>query len=125
MKQFNRVKGSVGEQIAADFLRSNGFHIIEQNYSSKFGEIDIIATKNGVIHFIEVKLKVGDRYGIPEEMINKYKLNKVMRMAEMYLIQNPKLNNYAYQVDVVAIVTEKEGGTERITHYENVSIDFL
>lgn len=119
-KTFNRIKGNQGEEMAANYLRENGYQIIDQNNSTKFGELDIIATKDNILTFIEVKFKQTEDYGTPEEMIGKNKLAQVKRTAEMYLLTNPDIAKQfnVYQIDAICIVEE----TGRITHYENISI---
>jgi len=100
-----------------DGFNNGGYDWCIKNWGAKWGEIDLICTKNNVLVFVEVKLKMGDRFGSPEEMVNKRKLGQIMRMAEVYeskLVQK--------RIDVVAIVmdeTTKE--VERISHYEGVS----
>lgn len=118
-KQFNRIKGKDGEEIAAKFLKEKGYQIIDQNNSTKFGELDLIVNKNNILIFVEVKFKTTEDFGTPEEMIGKSKLAQVKRTAEMYLLTNPDMANKfdKYQIDAVCIVEE----TGRISHYENLT----
>jgi len=118
MKQLNREVGKRGEEIAEEYLVKKGYKILEKNYSTKFGEIDLIATKDSVLVFIEVKLKQTEDFGTPEEMIGTLKLAQVQRMAEFYLMDNPDVaKKYdSYRIDAVCIV-----GNDRITHYENLT----
>lgn len=119
-KTFNRLKGNQGEDTAAKWLAEHGYQIIERNNSTKYGELDIIATKNNILIFVEVKFKQTEDFGTPEEMIGKNKLNQVKRTAEFYLLNNPDIaKSYdRYQIDAVCIVEE----TGRVTHYENISM---
>lgn len=125
MKQQNYKKGKTGEDIAESYLVKNGFRIIEKNWNTRFGEIDLIATKNNVLHFVEVKLKVGTYFGSPEEMINKRKIWQVMKTGEAYLLKNKQLaSQYAKtQVDAVCIVINHEGVEERVDYYENLTFE--
>ncbi|EKE06410.1 MAG: hypothetical protein ACD_19C00014G0024 [uncultured bacterium] len=118
-KQFNRIKGKDGEEMAVKFLKEKGYTIIDQNNSTKFGELDLIVTKNNILIFVEVKFKQTEDYGTPEEMIGKNKLNQVRRTAEMYLVINPDIAKQfdRYQIDAICIVEE----TGRISHYENLT----
>lgn len=118
-KTFNRLKGKEGEEMAAKFLREKGYQIIDQNNSTKFGELDLIASRNNILIFIEVKFKQTEDYGTPEEMIGINKLNQVKRTAELYLLTNPDIAKQfeSYQIDAVCIVEE----TDRITHHENLT----
>lgn len=122
MKKQNYAKGKTGEEIAATFLSKHGFSIIEKNFSNRFGEIDLIATKDKWLIFVEVKLKVGEDFGSPEEMINKRKLAQIRRTAEIFLGKNYKLKKEfpQHRIDAVCIVLEKGGETKRISHYEMV-----
>lgn len=118
MKQLNKTLGKLGEDMAADFLRKRGYKILDQNNSTKWGELDLIVTKNNILIFVEVKLKTTEDFGAPEEMIGRNKLAQVKRTAEMYLLNNRDIANKfnRYQIDAICIVEE----TNRITHYENI-----
>ena len=118
MKQLNRQKGVTGEEKAATLLREKGYTIIDQNNSTKWGELDLIVSKGDILVFVEVKLKTNDDFGSPEEMIGKNKLAQVRRTAEMYLLNNLDIASQfdRYQIDAVCIVEE----TGRINHYENL-----
>lgn len=122
IKTFNYKKGKFGEDIARDFLLKKDFELIEQNYQNKIGEIDLIMAKDGVLVFVEVKLKIGDRYGTPEEMIGKGKLFKIRKTAESYLVLNSNIKRkYAkYRIDVVCMVMDENKKVERISYYENL-----
>ena len=101
----NYKKGKEGEEIAKKFLEQKGFRLIESNYNNKLGEIDLIMSNKEVLVFVEVKLKVGDKFGSPEEMISKYKLNRIRRIAESFLMLNPEIkrNFLKYRLDAVCI----------------------
>jgi putative endonuclease len=118
-KIFNRLKGKQGEDLAADYLKQKGYQIVDQNNSTKFGELDIIASKNDILVFVEVKFKQTEDYGTPEEMIGQNKLMQVRRTAELYLLTNPDIEKQfdKYQIDAVCIVEE----TGRISHHENLT----
>ena len=95
---------------------------MEKSYSTRFGEIDLVATKDDILVFVEVKLKQGQDFGNPEEMIDPKKLSQVLRMAEFYLLDKPKVaKEYgSYRIDAVCIVAGYGGEVERISHYENI-----
>ncbi|MFA5532481.1 MAG: YraN family protein [Candidatus Shapirobacteria bacterium] len=119
----NYKKGREGEEIAREFLIKKGFRLIESNYNNKLGEIDLIMVDKDILIFVEVKLKVGDRFGTPEEMINKYKLSRIRRIAEGFLILETIAKNYQkYRIDAVCIVLDEYKKIERINHYENIQL---
>lgn len=118
MKQLNKLVGARGEEIAANWLTANGYQLIARNNFTKWGELDLIASKNNILVFVEVKLKSTEEFGTPEEMIGPSKLQQIRKAAEMYLLNNPQIASKfeRYQINAVCIV-EKTG---RITHYENL-----
>ena len=122
MKQFNKSLGKLGEDKASEYLRQNGFEVLERNYLTKFGEIDIIAIKDNILRFVEVKLKKGDDFGTPEEMIGKNKLFQVTRMSQFYLMAKPEIaKKYdQYSIDAVCVVVDENEEIERINLYENI-----
>jgi len=123
MKQGNYLKGKLGEQMAADFLRQKGYRILETNFRTRFGEIDLIAAKDGRLVFVEVKLKVGSELGTPEEMITLTKISQVKQTAEVFLQQNPALatNFLRYRIDAVCLVLNEDYSIKSIRHYENLT----
>ena len=118
MKNQNKITGNRGEELASKYLEKKGFLIVERNFRTRFGEIDIVCRDGQTLVFVEVKTKIGHDFGEPEEMVNKSKIGKVKRMGEVYL-QDNKLD-VACRVDVVAIVMESGGEVERIEHYQAV-----
>lgn len=77
--------GDIGEQFAAEILSNSGYEIIGRNYMTKRGEIDIIALRDGILHFIEVKTRNGDQYGTPAESVTRVKQQRMRRAAEQYI----------------------------------------
>lgn len=120
IKNYN--KGKEGEEIAREFLIKKNFVLIESNYSNNLGEIDLIMTEKDWLVFIEVKLKIGDKYGNPEEMIGVNKLNQIKRVANLFLLtDSPVTKKYKkFRVDAVCIVQNLDGTINRINHYDNL-----
>jgi len=118
MKSNNKKTGKAGEDQASVYLEKIGYRIVERNFSTRFGEIDIVCYDKEKLVFVEVKAKIGHDFGEPEEMVNRGKLSQVKRMGEVYL-QN-KMMDVSCRVDVVAIVFNKDMSIERISHFEGV-----
>lgn len=93
--------GEAGEALAVDYLTGKGFVILHKNWRYRHWEIDIIALKEGVLHFIEVKTRTTDFRGFPEESVTKSKIQYLISAGEEYLFQNPKWQRVLY--DVLAI----------------------
>lgn len=109
-KDFARQKGFAKEQVAVDWLILQGFEIIDRNFSAKSGEIDIVASKESVTHFIEVKS--GTTFE-PIYAITPAKLQKVITTAQVYR-QNKKLYG-AYQIDACIVKGKSVELVENIT----------
>ncbi len=102
-KMRNKIEGDMGETRAVQFLRGKGYRILQTNYKTKFGEIDIIAQDGKVIVFVEVKERATLAYGRPIEAVNFQKQQKIRRVAEFYLMM--KHSPYAdCRFDVIEIL---------------------
>jgi len=119
MKKFNLETGNLGEEIAKKYLREKNYQILEQNYETKYAEIDIIAEEKDEIVFVEVKTRVGELFGRPEEALNGNKLYRLKRNANYYA----SIKGFdKYRVDAICIVLTENNEVERINHYENITI---
>jgi len=104
--------GHAGEDIGCQFLESKGFKVLERNYRRPWGEIDIVAEKDGIVRFIEVKAVSRESLPDisremdyrPEEMVTPDKLRKVARTAALYM--ENKRDKREYQVDVVGVIMD-------------------
>jgi putative endonuclease len=119
-KKDNTKTGRLGESIAQDYLKKKGYKIIDVNYKTKFAEIDLITQFKGILVFVEVRARVGDDFGIPEQSLIRKKVNKVIKNAQMYM----KYKGYTgrYRIDAVCIVLDKNKKLLRLNHYENITI---
>lgn len=88
MKIFNKQKGDIGENIAENYLKRQGYKIIRRNFKTKVSEIDIIAVKDKILTFVEVKSRANDEYGMPYEAVDTRKMNKIRQGAEIFLLSN-------------------------------------
>jgi putative endonuclease len=115
--QSTREKGYLGEDIAIAYLKENGYKILKQNFIfGKLGEIDIIAEKNNILVFVEVKSRTNSSYGDPLESVNFKKQVHLRRTAEGYLHIN-KIYNRECRMDVIAVDLTREKPV--IRHIEN------
>ncbi|MBC7196082.1 MAG: YraN family protein, partial [Deferribacterales bacterium] len=95
-------KGKKGEELALNFLENNGYKLIEKNFKSKFGEIDLIMKDGEVIVFVEVKYRLSEDYGSPKDAVTYEKMKKIIKTAEYFIVKN-NLNSL-YRFDVVSIL---------------------
>lgn len=107
MSLYQKNLGRTGEDLAFDYLKSRSFFILEKNFSSKFGEIDIIAEKNHCLYFIEVKTRSNLNHGAPYEAVNKRKIYHIKKAAQYYLLKN-RFEGYKLKIAVFSILIEGE-----------------
>ena len=117
VKQFNKVKGDGGEAIACDFLEKNGYQIVKRNWRGKGGEIDIIAKKNDVLHFVEVKMRENDDYGTGRFAVGLRKQANIRRLASLFLIEQGLYDQVFCCFDVLEINGTFDSYT--VEHLEN------
>lgn len=108
--------GQEGEKLAVNFLKEQGFKILETNFRSKFGEIDIIAIDKDALVFIEVKTRSSQQFGLPEEAVGFRKLDHIIKTINFYRSIRKNLPE-GDRIDVVAIETS----TGRIDLIKNVT----
>lgn len=113
MSLFKKTLGREGEDRAARFLAKKGYKILERNYSTRSGEIDLVALHNGEVVFVEVKTRTSDAYGAPELAVNPRKQLRMIKAALGY-IKYKKLHQMPCRFDVVAITAAAENGVELI-----------
>jgi len=94
--------GKKGEEIAAEYLKKKGYKIIERNYRSNTGEIDIIALHKGTTVFVEVKTRKGNEFGLPQEAVDRHKQWKIEKVALNY-IRHRHLPEASFRFDVVSV----------------------
>lgn len=102
--------GTSGEELAWRFLKKKGYRIIERNYKTPIGEIDLIANDRGVTVFIEVKTRSSISFGFPFEAVHTKKRQKLRNLALLYLKQKKILSPVRF--DVLSIILRNNGDSE-------------
>ena len=95
--------GSIGEDMAVEFLKSRGVKILERNYQNRFGEIDIIGREDNTLLFIEVKYRKNESFGYPLEAVGFAKREKIRKMASFFLNEN-HYYHYNIRFDCIGII---------------------
>jgi len=108
MENNNQDLGMKGEALAAAHLKKKGFRILESRYRTPFGEIDLIAEQNQVIHFIEVKCRRHNGYGGALAAITPAKCQHLKRAIQWYLIEKPECRKQFLQVTAIGIRIQGE-----------------
>jgi putative endonuclease len=99
--------GREGESAALTFIKKKGYRILEKNFRSKVGEIDIIAEQDGVIVFIEVKARTNHEFGHPLNALTPAKQRKIIQTAQSFLARK-RLSEKPMRFDVVALTSKSE-----------------
>ncbi len=97
-----KVSGDLGEDFAVEFLKKKGYEIIDRNFRTRVGEIDIVAVYEDTLVFVEVKTRWNKKFGLPEEAVTLKKLEKIKKTGQLFAKQNPNLPK-KQRIDVVAI----------------------
>lgn len=130
MNQTEKQKvGKTGEDTACSFLLKEGFSIIERNYLKKWGEIDIVARKGKMLHFVEVKTvscenvrNISQETVIknPEENIHNWKVKRLSRAIQTYLVDRHVSHETNWQFDMIAVFLDIKNKEAKVRFSENV-----
>lgn len=112
-----REKGNKGEAFAAEYFLNKGFALCDNNYHSRYGEIDIILENNEYIVFVEVKTRKPHTLSRGIEAVNKSKRLKIIKTAFVYLLNNS--SDKQPRFDVAEVIINDNGTLEIINHFEN------
>ncbi len=115
--------GHRGENIAASWLTSHGYRVIERNWRRPCGELDLIAERGGEFVAIEVKTRRGDAMGAPEEAITPAKRRKLIATLQTYMMERGA-EQAVYRIDVIAVRLDRAGRWLETVHYPSaVALD--
>ncbi len=110
----NIEKGQMGEKLAKDYLLNKGYKLVDQNYSSKYGEIDLIFTYEDILVFVEVKTRSNISYGFPYEFVDNNKQERIIKTSMIYIQEN-NFDDIQLRYDIVEIYLN----SSKIQHIEN------
>ena len=98
-----RILGDYWENVAEKFLKKNHLKTVKRNYFCPMGEIDLIMQDNGILMFVEVKYRKNDDWVSAAQSVTKSKQIKIIKAAQLFLLQNKKYKDLICRFDVVAI----------------------
>jgi putative endonuclease len=99
--------GKQGEEMAAEWLQSQGFKLLHRNWKHSYFELDVVAVKNNILHFIEVKTRTTDTFGHPEEGVTAKKLERLMNAGEAFLELYPGWKRIQYDILSIRLFRQK------------------
>jgi len=119
--------GQWGEEQAAEIYKSKGFEVLDRNYFNRrgkqVGEIDLVAAKDKLIVFIEVKTRSSDRYGSPADAVNQFKQQKLLKSCKIFIQNHPQYQEYQMRIDVVEIKANLDRSEKSVNIIENAVED--
>lgn len=116
MTLHNKQIGDRGEQIAVDQLTQKGFQILRRKARSQSGEVDIIAEKNGQVHFVEVKTRTTTEMGYPESAITPTRYKRMQICAQEFALE---MNISSFQIDLISILLQAHDKSE-VYFFDNI-----
>ncbi len=112
--------GALGEKLACDYLVDKGFNILGKNYRVTFGEIDIVAKRKDILHFVEVKTIANTGGGFyAEDRVDYKKQRKLRNMAQIWLSKNNYPQDIPYQIDIIGILANQTTRMAKLHYFPN------
>ena len=115
----NKIIGAYGEQLACAYLERQGYEIIRRNYKASYKELDIVARKEDMLIFAEVKTRTSNWYGGGEEAVT-YQKQQAMKKGIGSFLYRERVWHRDVRADVITITIDKRRKTAKIKHYENI-----
>lgn len=111
--------GNAGERYAERLLEARGHTIIARQWRRAEGEFDLVTLDGTELVFVEVRTRRGARFGTPEESVGAAKADRLVRLADHFLIAHPEHGSRVWRIDLVAIELDRTGRIDRAEHYVN------
>jgi len=116
----NKITGNYGEDLAVNFLKKQGYKILERNYRIRGGEIDIVCMDGDYLVFVEVKSRLSDEYGPPEESMTPWKIKYLLKTAQFYLLKMD-WGDKPYRLDFIGIDFVEDKENPKIELIKNIT----
>lgn len=112
--------GNYGEDLAVEYLKKNGYKILERNYRIRGGEIDIVAMDGETLVFVEVKARWSHEYGPPVESMTPWKIKYLVKTAQFYVLKIG-WGNKEYRLDFISIDFAEDRNNPKIELIKNIT----
>ena len=113
--------GNFGEKIAADYLIEKGYLLLDRNYHTRYGELDLVMLEDGIVVFVEVKTRTSETFGHPEESITQSKLEHLQNAGLLWLQAHPESSD-DWRIDAISILMHRNGNIQDIKHFINANL---
>ena len=111
--------GNIGEKIAANYLQNQGYQLLDQQYTTRYGELDLVMFESGSVIFVEVKTRTTDTFGMPETSITPEKLERIQNAGLLWLQEHPEINDF-WRIDVISVILDHYNKVKDVQHFINV-----
>ena len=115
MKKYNKCIGNYGEDLACSFLKNLGYTILDRNFRTRYGEIDIICSYKDIIIFLEIKSRYTNNYGLPIESVTYSKQKQIIKLSKSY-IHLKNLYNFNIRYDIISIIFSNKDNSYKLSH---------
>ncbi len=115
----DKLRGRMGEALAADYLRRKRYTLLACNYHSRFGEIDLIAKKRGVVAFVEVKLRADGAFLSAMEQVDAHKRERILRTAMCWIAAHNDGLQPRFDVCEIYLPRGEDPSKARVNYLEN------
>lgn len=117
----NLLVGKIGEDAAAKYIQSLGYTILERNFKARYAELDIVALDQNTLVCIEVKSRIGDRFGLPQEAVTPKKLFSIQRALLYYVLMHPEAPK-SLRIDVISVILGTTNEVSKIEYFKNITM---
>jgi putative endonuclease len=114
-----KILATIGENLAVDYLVRLGYKIVCRNYSTAWGELDVVAVNGSELIIAEVKTRTGNSYVAAENAINLSKQKKITLAALKFLNDNPSYSDLSCRFDAILVLYDNKNDSYRINHLPN------
>lgn len=119
---YQKQLGNKGERIAAEYLQRENFQLLDKQYHTRFGELDIVALEFGMVVFVEVKTRTSDRFGLPEASMTPAKIERIENAGLIWLQEHPDAPD-DWRIDVISLFLDPQGQVLDLKHFKNIHND--
>ena len=110
--------GNAGEKIAADYLVDQGYQLLDNNYHTRYGELDLVMFDKDIVVFVEVKTRTSETFGFPEESVTSSKIEHLENAALLWLQEHIEAPD-DWRIDVVSVFLDQNLKLLNIYHFIN------
>lgn len=110
----NRQVGMYGENLAANYLLLNGYDIVDRNFRTRAGEIDLVSKRDNVYTFTEVKTRRSTHYGSPEEAVDQQKWERIQEIASVWLERHKMEPESPFKMDIISVQLNRDGTSQLV-----------